>query len=1637
MPNIVEIPDVGEVEFPDEMSQPDISDAIQNRILKQPSAPAPELSQSEPATHPLIPSNIANAYGLAQMQTGMVNPSSERNQGESISPQEQAAIRATPQLAAGALMAPATVIGKTAYAGAADLQAYLNKKQRAEQDRLEASGFQTEKDPVVPGGNLKALYSGNGQELPAQQLINSSAEYAPALATAANVAKSLPEMVAMTIGNPTGVAGRLVALGFSADLISGWNDLTKQYAQEINKPEAEQDPAKLAQLKAGLVTTPVFTLLAGKHGLLGEKVPTVDANAAAREALNITPRDRTPTANTTALPAGVDLARYQNDPAYRAQISGTEIPNENQAGQTQAEPSVQTSPVSTGVVLRGNETPAAEIPKNDGGNSVPPSAAEVPVSVPPKAEEVSASKPSPNDFTPALMTGDQRVVGERGKTHQDIYDAMDAKEPLSGKMFQMESPIHGFVDSEGKFYTREEAAKALGLNGQLHSQELAKLQSEAATPSEPSKSAVASETLPPAAEPAPSAVAGSKVEIRVVQPSGEKPYGGGIITVKGTPVAIKGAEGHEFVAYKTEAGKWKVVEKTTGRTAGGQPSKTMAAAIASTEHALSGLKDGVLDEAVSKMEKLNPKPVEQSSQPPANLPPSASMGGALPSELERGQGLPTAMKYKLIDQERQQRGLEPLLKPEGKSDQAVMDKAMAEIDRNPKLPYELVKELKGKPRTIEAWERMVLLLHKIDLRNAYEKSAREAAQAFDDSKEFPDREADMVRANLETNRLSNELSDVEQASRVSGSETGRALRALQIMANEDYSLAALETSRRAAKGGAPLTDAERAGLTKVANDYKKANDELQKHIADKDKRLSDLAIKEALDKVEREAKEIKIHPKIIQIAEKIVAGLDKRADAARQRIKERGFRFNTGVDPTVLRDVAEIGAAHLGHKVLDFAKWSEKMISEFGEGIKPHLDEIFKASTKLIDDLKAEPAVKRELKRQDVTERIAATSENIQEKIKDGKKSEISGQVNRLSRWLVESGTVKGREALIDAVHSVLQKADPTITRREAMDAISGYGDFKQLTKDEVSVKLRGFRGEMQQIAKLEDMAAGKPPLKTGVERRTPTDEERNLIKAVNESKIKFQVPITDPATQLKSALDTRKTQVENQIKDLERRLREGDFSKKPRRELVVDRRLQELTAKRDAIRKKVRAAETEARNKNKSGFEKTFDWISNARRFAVLSGNKVLLKLAAYSATKLPTMFATEAVGGALGRLPYLRQVAERAPSEGGFSTRALTTAAAKFLTKGLEDAYKTAVEGHSDIKSAFSAKPELQRHWYDFAQTMHEVIKSPLRRAAFELSLAKRMEFAARKGTDITDPLVQMLLAKDAYLDSDRALLLESNRVASGIRGWIKQLEQKAKATGKPSMAGKAGATLARVELPILSVPLNYVRQTLMSAFGLISGSAKLARAFHEGIDKLTPEEADSIMRHFKYGSIGGAMLLYGFYDGYHNGANGSLGGFYQPREKRGKNQAQFGGARVAVQNVSGVFLHNPIIAVAQLGHTIGAITAQKLKKGSQEERGIAVGTLAGTLGLLNESPLGRTTELVSTLSDPHTSGQALNEHIKGIVIPQLMNEAAQFTDKPAQNLKDYITMDTRKREPHGLKQTLETGIPVLRESVPLKKP
>ena len=141
--------------------------------------------------------------------------------------------------------------------------------------------------------------------------------------------------------------------------------------------------------------------------------------------------------------------------------------------------------------------------------------------------------------------------------------------------------------------------------------------------------------------------------------------------------------------------------------------------------------------------------------------------------------------------------------------------------------------------------------------------------------------------------------------------------------------------------------------------------------------------------------------------------------------------------------------------------------------------------------------------------------------------------IQRLAKELIAGG-VRNRDKLIDGVRDRLKEHGIEMERGEVRDAISGYGQYKELSKAHEDVIFRQLKGEMQEVSKIEALKAGQMPLKTGVERQEPSDEKRRLTAEVNE--LKRQNPglnPADPDRALKTATDAIKTRLRNQITDV------------------------------------------------------------------------------------------------------------------------------------------------------------------------------------------------------------------------------------------------------------------------------------------------------------------------------------------------------------------------------------------------------------------------------------------------------------------------------------------------------------------------
>lgn len=1005
------------------------------------------------------------------------------------------------------------------------------------------------------------------------------------------------------------------------------------------------------------------------------------------------------------------------------------------------------------------------------------------------------------------------------------------------------------------------------------------------------------------------------------------------------------------------------------------------------------------------------------AQPPpsAGLGPEHSMGGATPSEFAPSGNTPTGIKNSTVDTERAKRGLPPAIQPLKRSFGEVWDRAMAMIDHDPGVVDNLLESLRSKPRALTDTEDALLLHRQVDLQNEYGKATRDLAQAHDDG-----RTEAAAEEKLRVARLSDQLLDLYNIGKRVGTETGRGLAARKMMANEDFSLAQMELDKRAANGGRPLTDQQRAEITALHEKIASTQKAYDEHVARMDEKL---AASEAARKIaELQAKTAPTFDKrILAQAESIVSKMEAAAKPAADRLRERLMRMSAGVDPTIVYDAAIVGSAKIARLGLDLAKFTDEMVRDFGEKLRPMMADIWAEANKMVDanTAKAPDAVKRVVKKAGLDEIKKATAENVKDKIAKGQKDKISWQVQNLAREFVKSG-ITDREALIDAVHGVLRDADPAITRRQAMDMISGYGDYKQLSKDATTVQLRGMKGEMQQLAKLEDMAKGEPPLKSGVERRTPTEAERKLIKEVNDAKNKFQVPVSDPETQLKSALDTLKTTLQNRIADYQDRIARGDYAPRPRRSVELDATASRLKAENERVKKQFQRGVALDRLKNRTQVERGADLITKWRRGFILSGPVTLAKLTSAAAQRMSFTPVEEALGGAIGKA--IPGVAEKAPREGGFNVRAEAKAVTQAVTQGMVDAWKVLRTGQSDLDILYGKEALLPPSAVDFFGHVHGALKAPTKRAEFARSFEKRTQHAIAQGVDVSDPMVQSRLVIEAYKDANRAIFQQDNRVVTAYKRGLQALEAKDKATGEVPLGGKALATTARVLLPIVKIPTNIVAETMQYATGSVTGSLRLARAFSWGIENLKPEEADLIMRSLKKGSIGAAVMALGYFNPQ------VIGGYYQAGEKRKPSDVKAGMVRLYGMDIPSFLLHNPLLETLQIGATARRVADSKLRKKDTDQQGLPAGIIAAGIGLGEEVPFVRESVETAKALNPHERGAFFGELGKSLVVPQLLQWTAQHYDVDAQGRPI-------KRKPKTAIQRIELGIPGLRQQVPTR--
>ena len=510
----------------------------------------------------------------------------------------------------------------------------------------------------------------------------------------------------------------------------------------------------------------------------------------------------------------------------------------------------------------------------------------------------------------------------------------------------------------------------------------------------------------------------------------------------------------------------------------------------------------------------------------------------LRSQIHSTLGLPeprqTSLKNATAELERAGFGL-PEATPADKQEMVpAWERAGEVLKKDPMAGQDLAEELIANPKMGLTGDQSALLLrHKTEKFNALNEAAEDVFKGTEEERQEAGRRFDRLKASYEA---------LLDAIKARGTEWGREGRWRQALAGEDYSFATQERLMRGAKRG-ELTDTEREDLHKEVEAHKAKADALAKLLSETASKAMEFEAKAASEKLEADA--LRENPPIPEhvrrIADKVKNYLDDRGNRALKELQGTAW----SISPEVIAKLVDLGASKLGARTIDFAQWSAEMLSHFPEKVeqlKPYLEDIWNKAKAFVDRTEndimrgAPTGTKENLKRlksdAPLEEQQSDAIEKIKAKAESGRMEEVGPLAQKLAKIAVRQGA-RGWRQVNDAVHAMLKGVLPDWDYRDTMQAVSGQGKFTLPKKDEVSVALRDAKSQTLEIVKIQKVIAGEPVHPTGLVRDRPSDIKRRFTQIYENVKRRFGLKVDKPEVQLRSALQARKTYLENRMADL------------------------------------------------------------------------------------------------------------------------------------------------------------------------------------------------------------------------------------------------------------------------------------------------------------------------------------------------------------------------------------------------------------------------------------------------------------------------------------------------------------------------
>ena len=476
----------------------------------------------------------------------------------------------------------------------------------------------------------------------------------------------------------------------------------------------------------------------------------------------------------------------------------------------------------------------------------------------------------------------------------------------------------------------------------------------------------------------------------------------------------------------------------------------------------------------------------------------------------------SGIKNAYTEARRAELGLPERTRPEPQSQEGWLAQAREETAIDPDRPRQVEEDLRADPRTHTPLEAALLDIRAASLDaqlNTVFDQIKEASSSGDTAA------LDALRKR--STGLQTEYEAFAEVVERAGTEWGRAGVARQMGVNQKWELARMLRDTTIAKGRS-LTLDEARKVKLDADVHAELQMKYDALLADKETKALDLAADKAHKEVTTEEGPT-AKPRRAPSRPRLVS--EERYTAAKARLSEKlSTRLTVGVDPTIMLDLAEIGVYHIEKGARKFAAWSEAVLKDLGENVRPYLKDMWSEAHRQMGPADREAILKRIEGR--VAKDLPLTTTGVQDLYR--------------TFWYERIGD---HDAIIDAVHGVIKDTMPAITRSEVRIAFAGYGKYRQLSQEAVRKEIRQRSGEEQERLKIEDMANGKAPPKSGWEHEAPTEVRKALIKLVNAAKAEGGYDVTDAQTQLRTPLQTWKARTQTRLAELNRRMEENDFA--------------------------------------------------------------------------------------------------------------------------------------------------------------------------------------------------------------------------------------------------------------------------------------------------------------------------------------------------------------------------------------------------------------------------------------------------------------------------------------------------------------